>query len=150
MTLFRRFLFSVAILPGLACLAPAAGQGGAATVTGPFATQVTALRETVVLLNKADHDYKGHRAKAVHELHVAIHSLHPAHKKPHPPTAKKGGNKGGNNEPQAVSDAQLAQAIKQIQVVQTQLGNATVNVPPQALPALAAAVTQLQTALKIK
>lgn len=137
-------LVSVSVFGGLALLASAAPKVGAAQkAAGPYATQVAQLRATAHLLQLADHDYKGHRAKAVHEIHLAIHILHPGHKKHHPSTAKKS---GGNNEPQAVSDGQLKQAITQLTTIKSELTSA----PSQAPAAVNAAISELKTALTIK
>src|ERR1700738_328656 len=136
-------LVSVTVLSGLALFTSAAPQIGAAQkASGPYATQVAQLRATAHLLQLADHDYKGHRAKAVHEIHLAIHILHPGHKK-HPATGKKS---GGNNEPQAVSDGQLKQVIPQT----TNIKGARPSAPSQALAAVNAAISELKTALTIK
>src|SRR5438552_3361668 len=44
-----------------------------------FSKEVAELRATKALLERADHDYKGHRAAAVKEITVAIHALEPSH-----------------------------------------------------------------------
>ena len=147
-----------------------------------FSTQVAELNTTIKLLQAADHDYKGHRAQAVHDIHKAIHALHPTAKNnkfstkgkqvagknniakgknlAKKPSVKgknlakkpsvKGKNlakgKSVNKEPQAVSDAQLKQAIAQLNTVRGQLKVA----PPAALKSIQAAVKQLQVALTIK
>ena len=125
-----------------------------------FSTQVAELNTTIKLLQAADHDYQGHRAQAVHDIHQAIHALHPtannnkSSAKGKQVTGKnvtaKGKNlakgQGENKEPQAVSDAQLKQAILQLNTVQGQLKAG----PPSALNSVQAAVKQLQIALTIK
>lgn len=140
---YRYLVTSVFVITS-ASLAPTPAQGGAAT--GPYAAQVKELHAIAHLLNLANHDYKGHRAKAVHEIHLAIHILHPGHHKKHNPDKKGPTPKGGNNEPQSVSDAQLRQAIDGLKTVQGQLGSA----PPHALAATRAAIHQLQIALTIR
>jgi hypothetical protein len=144
------------------------GQGGAraaaAASASPFATQIAELRQIRTLLEQADHDYQGHRAAAVKLITTAIHTLHP----PKPSTGQvrtrvagtgtgakqatpKVGNNGGNNEPQAVSDAQLKQAMTALAAVQTQLAGAPGNTAATtAAAALGKAVQELQTALSIK
>lgn len=121
----------------------------------PFAEQITELRAARALLEKADHDYKGHRAKAVKEITAAIHDLQP----PPPATGKGKANHakgqqnktgGGNNEPQAVSDAQLKQAMEQLAKVATQLASAQGDGPTKATGAIKIAIAELETALKIK
>ncbi len=143
---FSRQMLSVIPLIALAIyLEPATTQAQAAKTVNPYAAQITALRTTAKLLQQADHDYKGHRAAAVHEIHVAIHSLQPVGKKPVAPKGGTGAGKGGK-EPQNVSDAQLAQAIVQLKAIAPQLANA----PPAALTAVQTAVSQLEIALTIK
>ena len=168
-------------------------KGNGTNTSSLFSTQVAELNTTIKLLQAADHDYQGHRAQAIHDIHQAIHALHPTAKnnksstkgkqvagknniakgknlakKPSvigknlakKPSVKgknlakkpsvKGKNsakgKGANKEPQAVSDAQLKQAISQLNTVRGQLKAA----PPAALKSIQAAVKQLQVALTIK
>jgi hypothetical protein len=115
---------------------------------------VAELHQAHRLLAHADHDYQGHRAKAAHLVSEAIHELHPHHKNGN--GAKTGGGKGkglgqgkGNGqkqkEPQAVSDAQLKQAIGILTTAQGQLGN-----HPKAAAHVQQAIAELNTALKIK
>ena len=115
---------------------------------------VKVLHEVVLLLNEANHDYDGHRAKAVHEVHNAIHALHPHRKAvrpgttptPKPPTVKQPAPK----EDQAKSDAQLKAAIQALQTVQTQLSSSTAAHHKKAAADLQAAIAELNTALAIK
>jgi len=44
--------------------------------------EIAALRTAHQLLAQAKHDYEGHRAKAMHEIHQAIHAMLPNHAKP--------------------------------------------------------------------
>jgi chromosome segregation ATPase len=107
----------------------------------PFATQIAELHQVATQLQNADHDYKGHRAKAVEEIHAAIKSLQPAgHHHAQHATAHK-----HNKEAQAASDAQLQQAVKELAAIETQL-------PPgsKAVASVQAAIGELNTALKIK
>jgi hypothetical protein len=65
--------------------------------------------------------------------------------------AKQATPKVGNNEPQAVSDAQLKQATTALATVQTQLAGAQGNTAAAtAAAAVGKAVQELQTALSIK
>ena len=135
-------------------------KGNGTNTSSLFSTQVAELNTTIKLLQAADHDYQGHRAQAVHDIHQAIHALHPTAKNNNSSTKSgqvtgkkssvKGKNlakgKGANKEPQAVSDAQLKQAISQLNTVRGQLKAA----PPAALNSIQAAVKQLQVALTIK
>jgi len=105
------------------------------------------LRSAHKLLAEADRDYDGHRAKAAAEVHKAIKELEGKHagKKPHPgSTAKvKPAKAPAVHEPQATSDSQLQQAQAILQGVQTEnYPKVTANVT--------AAITEINTALKIK
>jgi hypothetical protein len=125
-----------------------AGHAGAAqTPTNPNAQAIEQLKQTRALLHKADHDYKGNRVKAIHEITKGIHALEGtnARHRPHP---VKSGKSGG--EPQSVSDAQLKQAITQLQAVQSQLGISTSGNVGVANAAISRAIQDLQTALSIK
>jgi hypothetical protein len=153
--ILRRSVYCFALAGGLFLTSPA----GAQTVLSPgsgLQGQVlvaSELKQIRKLLEMADHDYKGHRAAAVHEITKAIHIIEPPGMKKG--LAKKGLGGGGkkntgNNEDQATSDAQLAQAIKQLQAVKGQLGaNPTGNVALVSA-SLTKAVEELETALKIK
>src|SRR5689334_17173976 len=94
----------------LAGLIVLAGDSGAAQKGGQKkkkntsltnAQLVQVLMDARTLVHNANHDYKGYRAKGAHQIRQAIHALEPKHKHPQLPTIK-----GGNNEPQAVSDKQ--------------------------------------------
>lgn len=133
---------------------------------GQLQAVIAELHAAKALLEKADHDYEGHRAKAAHEISAAIHELSANHKKkpgtgkaqakPQNPNGKKaaagakgkgsGKGKGKLKEPQAVSDAQLKEAQKL-------LANALTKMPashPKAVENIKAAIAELTTALKIK
>jgi hypothetical protein len=118
------------------------GAGGGAGV-------IAELQAAKQLLMRANHDYQGHRARAVGHVTAAIHALaggQGAHKQQSHMGQHKGGQAkkgqqkpgqalkahkagqakkpmggGGMTEPQAVSDAQLRQAIQQLATVQRQL-----------------------------
>jgi hypothetical protein len=53
----------------------AAGKKG---TPSPYQAQIQALKTTNTLLAKANHDYKGHRVQAIHEIENAIQALQPA------------------------------------------------------------------------
>ena len=115
----------------------------------PFAAQIKELHAAHALMAKADHDYKGHRVKAMKDVHAAVVALRGT-------TAagkKKGAGKGtknGGGLPQAESDALLKQALTAIQTVQSQLANVQDPRAATAATDLTAAVKELQTALQIK
>jgi hypothetical protein len=113
----------------------------------PYAMQIHELHHVKILLEKADHDYKGHRAEAAKQVTAAIHALQAgyAHVK-HPGEGGKGGG-----EPQALSDAQLREAIDKVKKIQTQLSGALADPAAKtAAIALSSAVSELETALTIK
>ena len=133
----------------------AQGKGNKGSGTSPFHTILTELHATHHLLSIANHDYKGHRAAAHAAVGKAIHMLqtHPHH---HHHAKSGSGGKGlpAVHEAQQLSDAQLQQAAKNLQVIYTQL--AAMQTTPLAHPNIAAAgghlqtaVQQIQTALKV-
>jgi hypothetical protein len=108
------------------------------------------LHQTRTLLHMANHDYDGYRAKAVHQVTKAIHTLDPPHPRTTAPKKPAAPPLPRPNEPQAVSDAQLKQAIGQLNVILNQLG----SLPGDAHAATAmahvrSAVADLNVALKI-
>jgi hypothetical protein len=116
---------------------------------------ISELEQAKTLLEKADHDYDGHRAKAVGEIQVAIHALKPHHtgKQGEHPTKtgeKPAKNGGGNKEPQEVSDAQLKKALGELQSIHKQLGSLKAEHHTKASTAVGKAIEELHTALKIK
>ena len=130
-----------------------AGQGAQGTkAKGPHAHAIAELRATRALLLKADHDYKGHRVKAIHDITKAIHALQPGVKHHPKQTAKSGQGRAkgqGNNEPQSVSDAHLRQAIRQLEAVQKHLGSGQVGHVGQAHADIGRAIHELRRALKV-
>ncbi len=104
---------------------------------------VAKLHAVEALLHKANHDSKGLRVKALHDLRQALHALHPQHH--HHPGATAGqaqshpttpaataksttaitlqSHKQGGHLSQAASDALLRQAIKQLRALQSELGS---------------------------
>jgi hypothetical protein len=141
-----RVPFCLAIVGLLAALGSTNAQNKKGKGVSPYAPLVSELHQTRVLLHQADHDYQGHRVKAMHEIGQAMNALHPHHK--HKLGVRKG---GGGNENQAVSDMQLAQAGKQLQVVLNQLNNGAANAnTAKAAMHVQNAMAQLNTALKIR
>jgi hypothetical protein len=106
----------------------------------PILPQLKSIR---ALLQSANHDYKGHRAKAVKEIGYAIHLLQPRVKHVQTPVRKP---LQPNREPQALSDAQLREAIDQLQSIQAQIAGRH----PRAEAALLAATKELKIALTIR
>jgi hypothetical protein len=105
---------------------------------------ITAELQTIkVLLERADHDYKGHRAAAVKEISVAMRILAPNHK-------RNGKAPGPVGEPQALSDAQLRAAVGALGKVAAQLSSLPGKRPAKAVGHVGAAVKELEVALTIK
>jgi hypothetical protein len=101
------------------------------------------LNTVKVLLEKADHDYMGHRAAAVKEISVAIRILMPKRK-------RNGKAPGPVGEPQAVSDAQLRAAVGALGKVAAQLSSMPGKRSAKAVGHVGAAVKELEVALTIK
>jgi hypothetical protein len=139
-----------ALLLGLAFAGLLAGSAWAANPfkpkvkAEPFAEQIAELHRAKLLLEKADRDYKGHRAEAVKEIGKAIHTLHPG--KAH----KHVGKVEGGNEPQSLSDAQLREAVKKLKVVEKQLTHSNAEAAAKANVFVAKAIKELEIALEIK
>jgi hypothetical protein len=141
-----RLPMCLAVAGLLAALGSASAQGKKGTLPSPYAPVVAELHQTRVVLQQANHDYDGFRAKAVHDIGKAMHALDPNHKHKTPAVGKS-----ANNENQGVSDMQLAQAAKQLQTVINQLTTGTANTNSTAAVAhLQTALGHLNTALKIK
>ena len=144
-----RFQF---FLGGLGLASLASGQAVANTQSA-HAGLIKTLRQAHELLINADHDYDGHRAKAAEEVHNALKELGHHPKKANtgngaatkPKAAKTGGGK--THESQATSDAQLQQALQLLQGTLTHLNSGK---HPKAAAKVKAAITELNTALKIK
>jgi hypothetical protein len=112
----------------------------------PFQAQIIALQETNAVLAKADHDYKGHRVKAMKEIHRAIHALKYGTKNPKNPFKTV---KGAGDLPQDQSDALLKKAQAQLTTIQGQLTNVQDPRAAIAVAAIQTALQELTTALKI-
>jgi len=78
------------------------------------------LKKAHQLLNEANHDYHGHRARAAEEVHHALRELGHNHK---PAAGPKAAPKSADTkEAQALSDSQLKQAQQLLQGSLTHLG----------------------------
>jgi hypothetical protein len=124
----------------------------------PAAQVIVQLKSIRKLLQGANHDYEGHRAKAVHEVTKAIHLLEgtplPKAQKLAKTNVAGGGNGGagvgGVHEAQAASDMQLKQALTGLQTLQTHFNGSTAGVNGDVNTAITTAVSELETALKIR
>lgn len=141
---------------------PAAAAGAAAKQAIKL-DELATLKSAKKLLEEANHDYKGHRAKAVHAITQAIHELEHRgakgagkHLKTAPKTAaakatvhaaKANGAKApAVHEAQGVSDAQLRAAQQLLLKAQAELNTGK---HPKASAHVQTAIQELQTALKI-
>ena len=124
------------------------------------------LRGTRHLLQQGDHDYKGHRARAVAAIDVALRSMgqHVGNNGGGfngngngagrmAGGANRANGVGGNNamrEPQAKSDAQLRLALRRLSTIHSQMGSMTNGQQGQAGLAVQRAMHELNTALAIR
>ena len=156
--------FSAVALAGL-LLVPAVARAqapttGAAVKQAVKLDELASLKSALVLLEGANHDYKGHRAKAVHAVHAAIHEIehHGPKHVPTPPAvaaakaaAKASAPKTASvppvHEAQAASDTQLVAAEQLLSKVFAEL--TTTGRHPKAIGHVKIAVQELQVALKI-
>jgi hypothetical protein len=146
-------------------LAPAAVRAqvpisGAAVKQAVKLDELGSLKSALTLLEGANHDYKGHRAKAVHAIHAAIHEIE-HHGQKHVPTppavaaakaaAKASTPKLGSvppvHENQVASDTQLVAAEQLLSKVFAEL--TATGKHPKAIAHVQLAVQELQIALKI-
>ena len=122
-----------------------ASKKGAKAVTS--ARMISELEAVRAQLNKALHDYKGHRADAVHQVTHAIHLLQ--HGKNHPNPGRHFVPAKAPNEPQAVSDAQLRLALAELQQIAHQLHGSNGQHHAAAATAVKRAIHDLHLALKV-
>ena len=96
------------------------------------ASPIDALDDAFATLAQANHDYKGHRAKAMKQIELAVREL-----------GGKISGKGRGHEPQGASDAQLRAA-------QALLQQAAAGLSKKPLKHVNAAIAQINVALSIK
>ena len=115
------------------------------------------LMMTRALLQRGDHDYNGHRARAVGDINRALAALgHGNNGMNATGGVRPGGNRAGNGmngarrEPQAVSDGQLRQALQNLNTISMQLGTANNPRVARARIPVQRAMTELNTALTIR
>jgi hypothetical protein len=158
--LAARNLMSLAV-PTLCVLFFWTGESFAVQPQAAATGVVAQLKSIRAVLEQADHDYKGHRAKAVHEITKAIHALEGVNTKhaaltPQQRAALKTARQAkaatqqatgkANGEPQAQSDAQLNAALTQLTQVSAQMGSAK----PVAQQYIQNALAELKAALAAK
>jgi hypothetical protein len=145
MTVVRK-LPLVAMLCAGAFLAASATADARKGNKGPNSQIVGQLRKTIGVLKQADHDYQGHRVKAIHHVHNAVKALLPPGKHAHGKIPS-----GGGKLPQNVSDGLLQKAIQQLTATQALIANTPgPGNRPAAVVAVQSAIAELQTALKIR
>jgi hypothetical protein len=93
---------------------------------------VTLLDDAYATLSHADHDYKGHRVRAMEQIRLALREQ-----------GDTISGKGRGREPQGTSDAQLRAAIGLLEQAKGSLSG-------RELQRVNAAIVQLNTALSIK
>jgi hypothetical protein len=130
-------------LGGSVCLANDGAKDAAAVVLGASegnptlnASEYNQLRQAYLTLAMADHDYKGHRVRAMHAVEAACDIL-----------GYNIRDEGKGKQPQPTSDAEMKQAQQIIQTVQTQ---ASSNNQTHVANHLARAVNEINLALSIK
>jgi hypothetical protein len=147
-TLFglRKTMLMLGLLAGLVfagSIGAAPKQNPQKQVKHPHAeAAVKKLHEIKLLLESADHDYKGHRVAAIRHLNTAIRELG-GH--------AKGAGGGGNIVPQKLSDDQLKAAVVDLAAMEKILAGASTH--PRAAAAavaVAGAIKELETALMIR
>jgi hypothetical protein len=142
-------------------LAPAAAR--AQVVANPKAVkqavkldELATLKTVKQMLEAANHDYAGHRAKAVHAVHKAIQEIehHTPKAPPNPAAAVAKANARAANakippvhEAQIASDVQLRAAQELLVKVQAELATGK---HPKAIAHVQLALQELQVALQIK
>src|ERR1700721_3053679 len=147
------------LTPAVATPPVKAAPAKAAANSSTTSEVVTALHEANTLLDTAIHDYDGHRAKAVGEVHHAIHELSSHHHKSTngatTPAAKvaakeaKPANGAATTTPgenQAQSDKQLKQALE----ILSGLSGSLPKNHAKASGHVQTAIEELNVALKIK
>jgi len=134
---------------------------------------IAPLQSAATSLTQADHDYQGHRAKALHSVSAAIRHLEPpavrrnlagnagignvANRKQATLAGKNGGaggsgkGKANNSMPQAVSDSHLRDALQSLNGVRSMLANSSNSGHrAQALIAVQNAIQEIDQALAIR
>ncbi|QVL33545.1 hypothetical protein KIH39_06440 [Telmatocola sphagniphila] len=148
-----------------------ATKGHTSNSNSTLTTALNNLQAIKAILDNADHDYGGHRGAAVKDIVAAEHQLKQANKGSHTGGKKASGSSGnsgkmaagkgstapsagsskktsGNqlSEPQALSDAQLAQCITKLQSTISLIKNSP-SKSGGAISELNSAIVQLQEAL---
>jgi hypothetical protein len=125
-------IFSGSMTVGAASL----GMSAAVPVNAPnYSREVAVLKEAYDTLEKADHDYKGHRWRAMKHIEKACDLLG---------SPIKGDGKG--RQPQPVSDTELREAQGKVEAVRHHIAGGQ----PAIATELDAAIKEISTALTVK
>ena len=122
--------------PGAAAAAPATEGKTRNTSLTPVAGELQALQQAYALMSGADHDYQGHRVRAMHAVEGACKLL----------GSSASGPRSGN-EAQSASDAQLKQAATLLQTARSMAVSAN---QVRVVRHLDRALEQLSAALAVK
>jgi hypothetical protein len=139
----HHFLTMAAVVLALFCGSNQAALGATSKKNAPAASsskqqtpaEIQTLQQAYSLLEAADHDYQGHRAKAMHHIAVACRILG---------SSEKGDGHG--DEAQSQSDGQLQQAQSLLQGVESTIASSNAHAGKQ----VTEAIQELTTALSIK
>ncbi len=107
---------------------------------------VSLLRTVHVKLQEADHDYEGHRVRALHHVSEALHHLSSS------APAGLGSGPSLGNLPQAQSDGILRDSLQKLRNAESHLGSLSSGAPhrSRARSALGRAIRELEIALRIR
>jgi hypothetical protein len=147
----RAVLFAFPLAFGILLNSQTNAAAAAKKAPNPYAAEITALRAVNALLAKADHDYKGHRVKAMADILATVKILHQAGGKGK--GGKKLPGKGLKKNPdpklpQDVSDGYLVKAAKDLAGIQASLSKKGGKPSGAAVAEIAKAIKQLDLALK--
>jgi hypothetical protein len=135
----------VGLAAALVCLAGTVGAASPAVRKSVGEEGVVKeLHHAKHLLEHADHDYDGHRARAVKDVSEAIHELSHGASHHHHLEAK---GKGGEELKQTKSDEHLKEALAILHEAKTQLSKHEHH--KKALHHVEEAIHQIHTALKV-
>ncbi len=115
-------------------------------------TSVNLLRTVHGKLREADHDYQGHRVRAMHHVGEALQHLGSSAPAGLGSVTSLGSGMGFGNLPQTQSDGVLRDSLQKVRTVESQLGsrsNAAAH-HSRARASLGQAIRELETALRIR
>jgi DnaJ-domain-containing protein 1 len=128
-------ILALAAVFGLVCASVQSAQAGERKQSANSSSEVASLRQAYALLESADHDYQGHRARAMHSIEAACKIL-----------GSEVRGDGKADEQQGESDSQLKQAKSLLESVQ----GAGAGKNERALHHIKHAIEELDVALSVK